>query len=536
MRWLWLLVAIGLLLGTGVAQQASITAVVRVVEHQKAGTPQWLPSRVGTSLANGDRVRTGKRSYAEVTFADKSVVKLNERSELTVASTAALKQEMELHRGSLWARFVKGAQATVRAKTTVAAVRGTTILIAIQRDGSVLVRVLMGLLEVTNLQTGEQMTVAAGNEITVSPDPTAPLPSPTPAPPPQFGTDPTPTDQPFTEVAVTGTQTLATVGAPDFSFIQVSDPAFVSTNPSVPEIGSAVSPGGGVVPSAPTTGNLDVTVRSRQAMLDTAGLALTSDARPRRIVGVQLRPRGTVGNLFYSVSALPITDTAGTTRTRWTEGYLAYKDERTGTIRVGRQWFSPSPVTASLTGQLIINDIADAVSWQQTFGHTQVNLAYLYDAEPFTKGQRQGGYLRLSYPVRGGYVGISTLKMRGATTGYALDFSQPIIANELELYGELGQGFARDPANPDRLRRGSFYTIGLYFPGLYQRYGTDLFVEYTKAPRGAPANNLFSVRAFYDILPGLKLVFIGQRRGKGVRDSGNDWTVGLIYTTKFALQ
>lgn len=535
MRWLWLSVAIGLMLGNGLAQQASITAVVRVVEHRKEGTQQWLPSRVGTSLTNGDRVRTGKRSYAEITFADKSVVKLNERSDLTVASTAALKQEMELHQGSLWARFVKGTQATVQARTTVAAIRGTTVLIAIQMDGSVLIRVYEGLLEVTNLQTGEQVTVEAGNEIIAPADPTAPLPSPGSAPPPQFGSDPIPTDQPFTEVVVSGVTTAVTTGAPDFLSIQMNDPAFASTNPSVPEVGSIVSPGGVALPQ-PTTGDLEVIIRSRQAMLETSGLALTSDTRPRRIVGFQLRPRGTVGNLFYSVSVLPIAGTGVATKAHLTEAYIAYKDEKFGTLRFGRQWFSSSPVTASLIGKLVINDIADAISWQRTFDRIQVSLAYLYDAEPFISGKRQGAHLRLSHPLRGGYLGVSGLKVEGSAIGYALDFSQPVIPKELELYGELGKGFVRDPVNPNRLRRGSFYTLGLYFPSLYQRYDIDLFLEYTKAPRGAPVDNLFSIRAFHTILPGLKLVFIGQRRGRGVRGSGNDWTVGLIYTTKFALQ
>jgi hypothetical protein len=124
MRRLWLMALLGAWAGMGWAQQATVTGVVRVVEHQRTGTVQWLASKLGTTLENGDRVRTGKRSYAEVTFVDKSVVKLNERSELTVASTVAGKQEMELHQGSLWARFVKGSQATIKAKTTAAAFAG----------------------------------------------------------------------------------------------------------------------------------------------------------------------------------------------------------------------------------------------------------------------------------------------------------------------------------------------------------------------------------------------------------------------------
>ncbi|MFA0751005.1 MAG: hypothetical protein SLRJCFUN_001408 [Candidatus Fervidibacter sp.] len=522
MRWLWLTAMLVTAVGAGFAQTARISAIVRVVEFQRSGTTQWLAGKVGTSLENGDRVRTGKRSYAEVTFADRSVVKLNELSELTVHSVAAGKQEMELHQGSLWARFVKGSQATVRAKTTVAAVRGTGIVVSIDpATGSVLVRVLEGELSVT-LPTGETIIISAGQEIVVPPVITAP-PQPTPAPPPQFGSSPTVTDQPFTEVTVSGVQTSVVAGAPDFPQIQTSDPAQFSTSPSLPNTPvSQVTP---PPPPPPTTGNLKVVVRSRQASLETSGIALTSDARPRRLIGARLRPRGTVGPLFYSLAIQPLTDLAGTTRTRFTEGYLAYKDERLGTLRLGRQWISRSPVNANLVGKLLVSDIADALSWEHVVQKFQLTAAYLYDAEPFTAGKRQGGYLRVAYPLRGGTVGLSALKVRGGTMGYALDFSQPVIPNQIDLYGEIGRSSAQ---------RSNYYTVGLYFPGLYQRYDTDLFVEYTKAPRGAA--NFFSLRVFQTIFPGFRLVLVGSRRGRTATvGSGTDWLVGLIYTTSFSL-
>lgn len=524
MRRLWLIALLGVWTGIGWAQPATITAVVRVVEHQRTGTAQWLTSKVGTTLENGDRVRTGKRSYAEVTFADKSVVKLNERSELTVASAAAGKQDMELHQGSLWARFVKGSQATVRAKTTVAAVRGTTIVMAIQPDGSVLIRVLEGALTVT-LPTGEQVTVSAGQEVSIPPTP-APPPSPSPAPPPEYGSDPIPTDQPFTDATISGTTIGTTPGAPDFPQIQTSDPAQFSSSPSLPGSPTSQVTPPPPPPPPPTTGGLQVVVRGRQAFLETSGIALTSDARPRRLLGARLRPRGTVGPIFYSVAIQPLTDLAGTTRSRFTEGYLAYKSEEVGIIRVGRQWISRSPVTATLVGKLLVSDIADAILWERTFQKTQVTAAYLYDAEPFVGGKQQGGYLRLAQPLRGGSVGISAMKVRGGTTGYALDFSQPVIPNEVDIYGEVGR---------DSLRRSRYYTVGLYFPGLYQRYDTDLFVEYTKAPRNLP--DFFTVRLFQTILPNLRFVFIGARRGEeAAGGSGIDWTVGLIYSTSFTLR
>jgi hypothetical protein len=271
-------------------------------------------------------------------------------------------------------------------------------------------------------------------------------------------------------------------------------------------------PVGPAPPAPPQTGSLQVNVRSRQFGLEATGLSLTSDRRPRTLYGVRLRPSGTAGPFFFALSWQPV-NIAGTTRSRWTETYITYKDEQLGTFRIGRQWLSQSPVNATLVGKLLISDIADAVSWQHRFGATNVTVAYLYDGQPD---------LNKFF----GNVGISAMKVRGGTTGYALDFSQPVIPNEVDIYGEVGR---------DSLRRSRYYTVGLYFPGLYQRYDTDLFVEYTKAPRNLP--DFFTVRLFQTILPNLRFVFIGARRGEeAAGGSGIDWTVGLIYSTSFTLR
>ncbi len=529
MRRSCLILLLGMFSCAGAVQQAQITSVVRIVEHQKSGMPQWLISKVGTTLENGDRVRTGKRSYAEVTFADKSVVKLNERSELTIASTAAGKQDMELNQGSLWARFVKGSQATIKAKTTVAAVRGTEIVIAILPNRRVLVRVLVGDVIVT-LPSGQQITLTSGQEISVSPDPTAPPPSPSPAPLPQFGSDVTVTDAPFTEAIFSGQEISITTGAQDFAELQRSDPAQFSTNPTVsPEVP------GGTVPSLeePKTGDLEVIVRSRKWALEAVGLGLTTDRSPRSLYGVRLRPKGTLGAFFFALSWQPV-NISGTTRSRWTETYIAYKDNRFGTFRIGRQWISQSPVNATLVGKLLISDIADGISWQKNFGKTRLTAAYLYDGRPDlnkffgrpTGGRRQGGYLRLAQSFANGVIGVSLMKVRGGTTGYSLDFSQPIIPNELEIYGEIGR---------DTLQRSNFHTVGLYFPGLFQRHETDLFIEYTKAPRNLP--DFITLRLFQSVFPGARFVLVIARRGdEALGGSGIDWTVGFVYSASLELR
>jgi hypothetical protein len=186
------------------------------------------------------------------------------------------------------------------------------------------------------------------------------------------------TDTPFTEFVVSGSQVFVTTGAQDFAEIQRTDPAQSSTNPTIsPEV-----PGGTPVgPTPPQTGSLQVTIRSRQFGFEATGLSLINDRRPRTLYGVRLRPSGTTGPFFFTLSWQPV-NIAGTTRSRWTETYITYKDERLGTLRIGRQWLSQSPVNATLVGKLLISDIADAISWQHRFGATNITLAYLYDGQP----------------------------------------------------------------------------------------------------------------------------------------------------------
>lgn len=520
--------------GVADAQQATVTAIVRVVEHQRAGTTQWLQSRLGTHLAQGDRVRTGPRSYAEITFADRSVVKLNERSELTVHAPTPQRQDVELHQGSLWARFIKGSRATVRAKTAVAAVRGTTLAIAIAPEGTVTIRVWDGVLAVT-LPTGEEVTLNSGQELVVPPTLLEPHQVRS-APDAAFGSDPGPagSDASFVDWLTTGVTVVTLPGAPDFGALLENNDEFFTTVAPLPLPG-APSP---AVPQQ--TGELGVIVR--QAVLKGSVLGLVADRRPHRLLGARLRPRGAVGPLFFSVSILPLTDTSGNTTTRLAEGVVTYR-RGNWALRVGRQWLSEGPVLGNAAvpdpalrvldrlgpisiGKLVLSDIADAVALHVPVGHSRLTLAYLQDALPFVSGTQQGGYARLTYPVAQGQLGVSVLKVRRGTFGYAADIALPAVPNELDIYGEVGR---------HSLLRSTYYTAGIYLAGLFRRLGTDLFAEYTHAPRGAP--NIFTVRLYQPLSPGWRLFAIGTRRGAvGQTGAGTDWSVGLIYSTAFALR
>lgn len=533
MRCLWVLVGVLGPWGIAGAQQATITALMRVVEHRRAGTTQWLSSRVGTVLAQGDRVRTGPRSYAEITFADKTVMKLNERSELTINAVAPRQQDVEVHQGSLWARFVKGSRATVRGKTVVAAVRGTVLLLSIGADGTVTVRVWEGELTVT-LPNGEEIVVRTGQELAVPPTLLL-TPQIRSAPPEEFGSDPGPagSDSSFVDWLVSGVNTSVLPGASDFGALLENNAEFFSTVAPFPLPGA---------PSLPPPGTGTVEVIVRQAILEGAALGLVADRRPHRLLGVRIRPRTSIGPLFASVSVLPLTDTAGNTRTRLAEVVVTYRRGDVA-LRIGRQWLSGGPVLGNAAtpdpafrglpqlgpvsvGKLVLSDIADAAALHLPVGRGRLTLAYLQDALPFLKGEQQGGYARLSAPIGQGVLGLSALKVRQGTVGYALDASVPVIPNELDLYGEVGR---------HSLFRSNFYTVGVYLAGLFRRWGTDLFVEYTKAPRSVP--NMVTVRLYQSVLPSLRLALIASRRGDiGRLEGGTDLSVGLIYSTSIGLR
>ena len=76
-----------------------------------------------------------------------------------------------------------------------------------------------------------------------------------------------------------------------------------------------------------------------------------------------------------------------------------------------------------------------------------------------------------------------------STLGATLDFSVPVARNEVELYGEVGR---------DMFRR-RLTSIGLTFPGLFERNNFDVYLEYARLRGGntvASPPNEISARVY----------------------------------------
>jgi len=207
------------------------------------------------------------------------------------------------------------------------------------------------------------------------------------------------------------------------------------------------------------------------------------------VVGGRLHAFGTRGRWFLDGAVTPVRVTASGSGapgrstvqlTTVSEAGLTYRDRR-GDVRVGRQRFMEGPAQATLFGSMIRQggrETMDAVRVSPKIGKgRRLDLAYIKDAFPRdlpfrVNGYQSGLYLRYAWQQRYGNFGLNLLKYRRApvahTTGATLDFGVPLVRNQLELFGELG----RDPF------RRRLTTLGLYFPGLYQKTDFDVYLEY----------------------------------------------------------
>ncbi len=145
---------------------ARVTKVSGKVEAAAAGGA-YAAVPVGTTIAEGGRVRTGEKSEAVLQMSDGSQVKLSERGEMLVAAikqTETAKTSVVLFFGRLWAKVAKAATPSasfeVVTPTAVAGVRGTEFTTAAGEDGNTRVQVDEGSVGVDN--DSKDVSVGAG--------------------------------------------------------------------------------------------------------------------------------------------------------------------------------------------------------------------------------------------------------------------------------------------------------------------------------------------------------------------------------------
>ena len=157
------------LMPAAVAAEPSIALVSKVIfdVKRKEVSRDWVIAKRGETLASGDMVRTGEKSIAVVKFKDNSLVRVREKSEITVTGTtngSAFSKSIDLIRGTMGFEVKKqmtGEEFRFSSPTSVASVRGTGGRF-ISQDGGDTLTVIDGRVRFRNKVSQRELDVDAG--------------------------------------------------------------------------------------------------------------------------------------------------------------------------------------------------------------------------------------------------------------------------------------------------------------------------------------------------------------------------------------
>jgi hypothetical protein len=164
-------------LGASVSRTATLSRIDGTVEVLPVDGATWRPAVIGDAVQSGDRLRTSAFSAATLTFFDGSVTELAAETEITLAEVASRRRGggtvVVIHQwiGQTHMRVRPLPDAVsrfaVETLTAVVAVRGTEFLVSVEADGSTLVQVSEGIVDVVT--EGVVAQVAPGEELVVHP-------------------------------------------------------------------------------------------------------------------------------------------------------------------------------------------------------------------------------------------------------------------------------------------------------------------------------------------------------------------------------
>ncbi len=155
---------------------AVVTKVFGKVNIETSGQSGFNKLKSGTILSDGDRIKTGDNGFvAFIYIDDKSMVKVKEKTEIIVKgirTIGSISKQVNVDFGTLRAKVTKQQKGdfVVQSPTSVASVKGTDFWMISDPDiGDILIG-LEGLVNLTNLLSGESSDVGSGMTGTSSVD------------------------------------------------------------------------------------------------------------------------------------------------------------------------------------------------------------------------------------------------------------------------------------------------------------------------------------------------------------------------------
>lgn len=147
---------------------AIITKAVQDVTFKKDNN--WSSAKVGVTLNTGDEVKTGNKSFALIKFNDNTVIRVRENSVLTIYADKKDKELVKtthIDKGKVGFEVSKqqeNEEFRFTTPTAVASIRGTGGYFVVLPDGSTLLVVTTGLVNVNATQGNQQSgSVGGGN-------------------------------------------------------------------------------------------------------------------------------------------------------------------------------------------------------------------------------------------------------------------------------------------------------------------------------------------------------------------------------------
>jgi len=140
---------------------------IGTVDFLKEGK-RWAKAAPSTPLMSGDQVRTGENSFVVIKFIENSILRLQEKSEITISGELTANKEfsknVHLTRGEINFDVKKreGEKFEFSTPTSVASIRGTEGLLITGSDSSDVLILGAGLVVFTNTVSNQSVNVGAG--------------------------------------------------------------------------------------------------------------------------------------------------------------------------------------------------------------------------------------------------------------------------------------------------------------------------------------------------------------------------------------
>jgi hypothetical protein len=150
-----------------------MTSLSGAVYIKGAKETQWKPSALNAPVHVGNTIKTMENGQATVTFVDDSLLRISPNSQIalnTIISPIEKKNAILLFFGRIWNKISQKAlhrrTVEVQTPTAICGVRGTDFHMASYEDGTVVVRVNTGKVQVDNER--DQGTISANEGVQIS--------------------------------------------------------------------------------------------------------------------------------------------------------------------------------------------------------------------------------------------------------------------------------------------------------------------------------------------------------------------------------